>query len=56
MFERVQERGEMQNDGEEENGDEEAPKNDDIHFEPIVSLPEVYHTALHSCVLHTVRI
>ncbi|KAA0716189.1 E3 SUMO-protein ligase [Triplophysa tibetana] len=37
VFERVKER----DDGEEENSDEEATKNDDIHFEPIVSLPEV---------------
>ncbi|XP_052004955.1 E3 SUMO-protein ligase RanBP2 isoform X2 [Xyrauchen texanus] len=32
---------EKQNEGEEEDSDDESPKNDDIHFEPIVSLPEV---------------
>lgn len=53
VFERVQ----VRDDGEEENSDEEAPKNDDIHFEPIVSLPEVFHTALlHSSVLKHISI
>lgn len=51
VFERVQERQETPNDGEEENSDEEAPKNDDIHFEPIVSLPEVFHTAFYTSTL-----
>ncbi|XP_051565733.1 RANBP2-like and GRIP domain-containing protein 5/6 isoform X1 [Myxocyprinus asiaticus] len=32
---------EKRNEGEEEDSDDESPKNDDIHFEPIVSLPEV---------------
>ncbi|XP_056611064.1 E3 SUMO-protein ligase RanBP2 isoform X2 [Triplophysa dalaica] len=39
VFEKVG--GTPRDDREEENSDEEAPKNDDIHFEPIVSLPEV---------------
>ncbi|KAK7153524.1 hypothetical protein R3I94_007032 [Phoxinus phoxinus] len=34
------ERGDAHNDGE-EGSDEESPRNEEIHFEPIVSLPEV---------------
>ncbi|XP_067299080.1 E3 SUMO-protein ligase RanBP2-like isoform X2 [Pseudorasbora parva] len=33
--------GEKPNEGEEEGSDDETPRNDEIHFEPIVSLPEV---------------
>ncbi|XP_077094435.1 E3 SUMO-protein ligase RanBP2-like isoform X5 [Siphateles boraxobius] len=33
--------GEAHNEGEEEGSDDESPRNEEIHFEPIVSLPEV---------------
>lgn len=37
------------NSGEEEGSDEEdAPNNEDIHFEPIVSLPEVLSSHTHT--------